>query len=550
MSSRTVKLLLLASVLLIAFPVVAGASTARVQGMGIQGDYIKDYTNIYTYISSISCVGNVVYGELGNWDSESYSDDRAVGAIVGNLWDGKYGTLGIHLRSETPQLGQGDANTPVGFNAWDPNYNNSHSFDVMWGKKLGSLSLGLRVNRSYAEQTGDPSIWDGEWTGIKGGSSYSPLNLAYNQNVMGYGAGAAWEASPKFTLEGSVLYQTRSFEATDSTPNPLHYERDYSSYSWFWDGREWQLLPANGSHLEDNNLNEHLYSLGTWKNDGGAAYQLALRGLWQWQPNVLVVPVFKYFSFTQKVTHEYMYETTNPYDPSIYAYPDTMPDSQRKFVTVTESPLDITRTGWQLGLAGNWTLNQNDLLVMGCTVSGFKSTYVGNDPYNVVDDTLNAVIGDSTSEDPRDWYPSKPAVTSRQYFKDSKYDYEYTNTVMPLLFVALETHVNSWLTLRFGAQQGVFYSTKYVNNIPRASAGSGDYNAERTKEVTTKFSPFEMMLGAGFKFGNLQLDATVNPDFVHNGPYFISGQTTGVDAYGGEGYGNSLFPKVTATYTF
>jgi hypothetical protein len=530
MSSRTVKWLLLASVLLIAFPVVAGASTARVAGLGVQGDYIKDYTGVYTYLSNVSCVGNLVYGELGNWDdySDAYTSDRAVGAILGNLWDGKYGTFGIHLREETPQLGQGDATTSPGLES-DPNTNLSHSFDLMWGKKFGSLSLGLRVNRSYAKMEGDPSL-GGEWASVIGDyfSSYSPLNLAYHQNVMGYGLGLGYEMSPKFTLEGSILYQMRSFEATDSVPDPLVYSRDYD---WTFDGEQYGW----GIRLLDQGLNDHLYSLGTWKNDGGAAYQVALRGMWQWQPNVLVVPVFKYYSITQKVTHDYTYETTNPYDP-IYSYPDTLPDSQREFANVTETPLDITRTGWQMGLAGNWTLNQNDLFVLGATVTGSKVHSIGNDPHNVV------VNGDSTSEDAADW------KASGQHFQDSKFDLEITTTVMPVLFAALETHVNSWLTLRFGAQQGVFFTHKDVNNLPRAY-NSDDSNANPTKEVTYKYSPFEMMLGAGFKFGNLQLDATVSPDFVHNGPYFISGQTTGPDAYDHD-WSNPLFPKVTATYTF
>jgi hypothetical protein len=553
MSSRTVKWLLLASVLLIAFPVVAGASTARVAGLGIQGDYIKDYTNVYTYLSNISSVGNVVYGELGNVNYPGdwyYNKDQAVGVIIGNLFDGKFGTIGVHLREATPQLGQGDASAPVGTDAEDPNSNYSHSFDLMWGKKIGSLAVGLRMNRSYAKQTGDPSIWGNEWTSVAGDDSYyyteDGLDLAYHQNVTGFGGGLAFEVSPKLSLEGSFLYQSRSFEAADSTPNPLRYQREnwWNYRDWDNDGYNEEIYGLDPNYPFSEGLNNHLYSLGTWKNDGGGAYQLALRGLWQWQPNVLVVPVFKYYKFSQKVQHDYKYETTNPYDHIYFpSEGDTLADSLREFASVTETPLDITRSGWQLGLAGNWTLNQNDLLVLGATVSSFSVKDIGNDPYNVI---VDGVVGDSTSEDPADWVASVP---SHQYFADSKYDYKYTTTVMPLVFAALETHVNSWLTLRFGAQQGVFYTTKYVNNMPRERAPlSEDWNAERTKEVTTKFSPFQMMLGAGFKFGNLQLDATLNPDFIHNGPYFISGQTTGYDAYDYDG--STLFPKVTATYTF
>ena len=112
MSSRMVKWLLLASVLLIAFPVVAGASTSRVAGMGTQGDYIKDYTNIFTYPSCVPNVGNLVYGEFGvvtdyddNYSEYFKTKDRAVGAVLGNLFDGKFGTFSFHMREISPALG-------------------------------------------------------------------------------------------------------------------------------------------------------------------------------------------------------------------------------------------------------------------------------------------------------------------------------------------------------------------------------------------------------------------------------------------------------------
>jgi len=433
MSSRVVKWLILASVLLIAFPVVAGASTARVAGLGIQGDYIKDYTGVYTYLSNMCCIGNVVYGELGNWNSDSQTDDRAVGAFISNLWDGKYGAFGIHLREEITQLGQGDANTPVDADgAWDANSNTNHSIDLMWGKKFGSINVGLQLNRAYGRLEGDPLIYDGGYYGIyndiKGDvyNTYGPVDLNYNRNVMGFGGGLGFEVSPKFTLETSVLYQSRTFLAKDTTG-------------------------------------------AQYTNDGSGAYLLAARGMWQWQPNVLVIPVVRYFSTTSKVK----YEDPNAEEP--------LTDAQK-------TPIDDSRSGWQAGLAGNWTLNQNDLFVLGGTFGATTYKY------------KNSVDGLS--------------------------DYKYEDSYMPTLFAALETHVNSWLTLRFGAMQGAFYTEKTTNNI--------------TKNVTKDhYSWFNMMLGAGVKLGTLQLDATLDPDFVHNGPYLISGEST-----------STMFPKVTATYTF
>lgn len=436
MSSRVVKWLLLASVLLIAFPVVAGASTTRVTSLGIEGDYIKDYTGVYTYLSDMCCVGNLVYGELGNWDSDSQTDDEAVGVFINNLWDGKYGAFGIHLRQEIRQLGQGDANTAIDADGnWDGNENASHSFDIMWGKKFGGWSLGLGLNRAYYRLEGSPSIYDEtSFDDIKGDvyNTEDPLDLNYHRNVMGFSGGLGYEISPKFNLEGSILYQNRTFLAHDTTGI-------------------------------------------VYQNDGGGAYLVALRGMWQWQPNILVVPVVKFYNITEKAKYA---------------------DPAEELTAEQKTPIDNSQSGWQAGFAGNWTLNQNDLFVLGATFGG--ATFKEKE------------------------YPGPGGEGSSAYEYNEKYTYSYT----PTIFAALETHLNSWLTARFGATQGVFYTEKYE-----------DYNSSNvTKE---HYSWFDMNMGVGVKLGTLQLDATLNPDFLHYGPYLISGESTDV-----------MFEKVTATYTF
>src|SRR5439155_9504785 len=137
---------------MLALPVLAQAQTSRVEGMSLQGDYIKDYTGIYTYTSGVSSVGNLIYGELGTAPGTPGTlFDRSVGAVLGNLWDGRDGTWAIHLRSLTPQLGQGDATAQPnpGSLGFDPNTHSNESFDLMWGKKMGTNSVGLRLNRSF-----------------------------------------------------------------------------------------------------------------------------------------------------------------------------------------------------------------------------------------------------------------------------------------------------------------------------------------------------------------------------------------------------------------
>src|SRR5215470_5575328 len=129
MMIRRVKMFLALGALLMTLPIAASAQISRVEGMSLQGDYIKDYTGIYTYTSSVSNVGNLVYGELGIPVAAGLigaSVDRGMGVVLGNLWDGRYGTWAVHMREFTPQLGQSDQNfaTPApGSFGFDPNSN-------------------------------------------------------------------------------------------------------------------------------------------------------------------------------------------------------------------------------------------------------------------------------------------------------------------------------------------------------------------------------------------------------------------------------------------
>src|SRR5207302_5674613 len=199
----------------------------------------------------------------------------------------------------------------------------------------------------------------------------------------------------------------------------------------------------------------------TLEEDGPASYQLGARMQWQWQPNVMVVPVFKYYSF----------------------------DLSTK--TTGGPTLDNSLSGWQAGAAGNWTLGTNDLFVLG-------AAFAGNTAKQAPGADIFTAFGAT---------PTK-----------------ITETISPQLFAALESHVNSWLTLRFGASKAAWRDAK-VTGLPGT--------------VKLNDSPFQMNIGAGVKVGTLMLDAVVNDDFPHNLPSFISGNST-----------PTVFPKVTATYTF
>jgi opacity protein-like surface antigen len=416
MIRRNWKTTVLGAALALALPAVASAQMSRVEGMALQGDFIKDWSGIFTYTSQVANVGNLVYGELGNVTSPPVTFDRSVGAVIGNLWEGRLGTWAIHLREQTPNMGQGDAfgNGAPGAFGTDPNTHTSESIDIMWGKKAGTTSFGLRINRfngSILQEVG------GVTSKLEADFTQPDPNRA--RNVLGFSAGVGFETSPTSNVEVGLTYQQRTW-----------------------------LLDVPGLRGEE---------------DGSGAYLLAGRAMWQWQPNIMLVPVFKYYNF----------------------------DLGEKFTAgTTTTTFDNSRSGWQLGAAGNWTLGSNDLFVLGLNFAQNK--------LKQQEDLFGLGFGDTL---------------------------EIKESFTPQLFAALETHVNSWLTLRFGANKGAWEKTTI-------ELSNGD-----KLELTS--STFNMNLGAGLKFGNLQLDAILDNAFPNNLPYFISGDTT-----------TDMFAKVTATYPF
>lgn len=435
--------ILAGAALLMALPVLASASTSRLQGMALPGDYTKDFTAIYGWPASVTSVGNLVYGELGNQLSNTTTGmpngtERAMGAVLPNLWDGKFGVWAIHLRSQTPALGQGDVMTGPnpGQGGFDPNDNQNESFDIMWGKKFGSTSLGLRVNRSFFssedELPGVTTLFEADGPGT---ANTGDPNLA--RNVFGFGAGMGFELSANTSAELSLLYQNRSFETSNSPTNK-------------------------------------------YQDDGGTNYMFAGRMMWKWQPNVLVVPVAKFYSF----------------------------DLSQKFVNAgTTTTFDNSIKGWQAGVAGNWALGSNDLFVLGATIAQNKLD-VQNDPFNL----NGGVLGGFGFSD----------------------EFEATETFMPQVFMSLESQVNSWLTLRLGANKAAVHTYKVKDNETGAS-----------QTLTLKDSPFSMAIGASVKAGALTFDAVMDDNFYNNPIAQLMGSDNA-----NYWWNDTAFNKVSVTYTW
>jgi hypothetical protein len=430
--------LALSALLALALPMSALAQTARVEGMALQGDYIKDYTGIFTYPSQVPNVGNLVYGELGTTTTPGAVGDRGVGAVLGNLWDGRFGTWGLHLRQFTPALGQGDVISQPNPGTWglDPNSNSNESFDLMWGRKAGTTSFGLRLNRSYFKSE---DALPGVITTILEFDPTTGSAPNLSRNILGFGAGVGFEMNPNSNVELTFLYQSRSYENSTAVPPPA--------------------------------------TSTTESEDSPSTFLVGGRMMWQWQPNVLVVPVFRWYSF----------------------------DLSTKTAGVTTVTSSNTLSGWQAGLAGNWTLGTNDLFVLGVAFAQNRLDQESD---------IFGIAADINASSPPPYTPIGPELKA-------------TETITPLAFAAIETHVNNWLTLRLGANKGAF------ERVEVEEQGGGSRN------ISTSLSSFSMSLGAGVKLGTLQLDAVLNDTF----PQTLGGLFSNAPSY-------VSFPKVTATYSF
>ena len=144
------------------------ASSARIDGLGLQSDYVQDYVNVWHYPSTIVRYENLVYGDLGIKDEtggdlpefedndsdvpELQNSARSMGTFL-KLWKGMPGTLGLALNENASAI-----SPAYGADFW--NRNRNESFTLAWGDQIGDggLAIGLQLNRSESRAEEDTDI--------------------------------------------------------------------------------------------------------------------------------------------------------------------------------------------------------------------------------------------------------------------------------------------------------------------------------------------------------------------------------------------------------
>jgi hypothetical protein len=327
MRSKHVYWFLALMLLACAIPGVAMASSARIQALGVQGDYVLDYANVPFYPSAIVRYQNLVYGDLGVKDGSDGNDDisdfqdnaynpalvgsgRAMGLLLGNLFGGKIGTFGIYLNENATPL------SPA-LGADYVNRNANESWNLVWGYKFSNMALGLQINKSAASYEDDEN-------------KFAPYS----------------GASP--TIDGIDFNARQIFNAIASNVGASGWNSIGAgagfSFDWGGEGRsnfaDLAFTVRQYGYEETDKLAPY-----TDEDDDGLSFAVNARGHLETAENFHVVPVINYY------THDFSSKETDG--------------------TQLTNKMD----GLNLGLAGQWKLRESDWLTAGVAFQSVSASF-------------------------------------------------------------------------------------------------------------------------------------------------------------------------------
>lgn len=168
-------------------------------------------------------------------------------------------------------------------------------------------------------------------------------------------------------------------------------------------------------------------------------------------------------------------------------------------VAPTARNADETYKNYGAGLSDNMRVNDNNLLLWGVVVSQAKHSYERTDNNDGV---------------------AAPGVTKT---------FEEKTTAVPLVFAAIETDATKWLKLRIGASRGHMMFKSDFSDFAATS---------NTEAIKSRTSEFNMSIGSGIRWNNLDIDMVINDQFPLTGGWIMSGNE------------RAPFNRVSATYHF
>ncbi len=167
---------------------------------------------------------------------------------------------------------------------------------------------------------------------------------------------------------------------------------------------------------------------------------------------------------------------------------------------VVEENFKTTETEFDFGFGMNYDASENVLVVgdLGFNLNNYKVTYEEMDP-------------------------------------DTTVEWKEKTLVLPYFRIGIDAKVFKWMDFR----SGVYTRWEKNTDEPSSLDFYPDYVKETWADATT-----DTYVGAGFHWSTFYIDSWINPDFIQNGPAFISGDY---------GYDKGTLPfayQVTLKYMF
>ncbi len=164
----------------------------------------------------------------------------------------------------------------------------------------------------------------------------------------------------------------------------------------------------------------------------------------------------------------------------------------------TSRSADETYKAYGAGISNNTRVNDNNLLLWGIGAWQMKHNYERTDNNDAVASTVTKTL-------------------------------EEKITTLPVLFAAVETQATNWLKVRIGA----------TNMVNHARSEFSDFDSPTGTETEKfRFTDFNLSLGTGIRWNNLDVDMTLNEEFPFTGGNFLSGSE------------QAAFTRASATYHF
>ncbi len=384
----------LAVAILSLVPVAAFASGPRVEGLGLQGDYVQDYVNIYNYPGSIVRYQNLVYGNLGRIDaSSSFQDNNPLPSAIDNADRGMGAYLSICKKLPGTWGVQINENRNPLSPAYGPQYWNrqgNEGLTLLWGDKLGSKSsIGFTIEKAgsrFEDTAGITFPWEENTTPS---ASISPsANARDFMNQVNDALGSTTGRN-SWGVGGGI------------------------STSWSSKGRD--HMAEFGVHYRNNSL--HVPGPGATQlteDNGNTDFAVNARMQCAVSDNSYLSPVINWYSMNRGTSFT---DTATPANNT---------DFKNKV------------TGFNVGIAETWVMHETDMLVMGVSVNrekiDWKDPAVVGVPFTITYMNSPTVFG-ALEVHPKSWWhvrlgAGKPVWSkltledpNKQTLKDSPFQY-------------------------------------------------------------------------------------------------------------------------------